>query len=85
MESHFTTEQQLVSMFETVAPIFRKGFQSLLELNGSNGIADLALFQLRKDWQKNAHLGAIPLAGHMHYINCLIAVILQLMISPVSR
>lgn len=59
MESYFSTEQQLVSVFESVAPILRKGFQSLLELDSSNGIADIVLYQLRKDWQKNAQLSAI--------------------------
>lgn len=59
MESYFTTERQLVSLFETVAPILRRGFESLLEFDSSNGIADIALYQLRKDWKKNAQLGAI--------------------------
>jgi len=59
IKNRFATENQLVELFEAVAPILNKGFESVLEFESSNGIADIAFYKLRKDWQSNSKLGEI--------------------------
>jgi len=59
IQNRFATENQLVELFEAVAPILNKGFESVLEFESSNGIADIAFYKLRKDWKSNSKLGEI--------------------------
>lgn len=58
----FTTEAQLVSLFEKVVghKLNTKTTGTLSELECGDGIADIALYELRKDWEDSLLLAEIP-------------------------
>lgn len=58
----FKTEQELVDTFSRVVSKKEKvtNLKWVHELESSNGIADIVLFQLRKDWDNDTNLKSIP-------------------------